>query len=113
LPLFMFVRLGVLGPLSWLHSGLRNWVLTRASAAVSNPYYAKRFPPRDEKHLLTVEALSFAYLLGIGGVIATGTITLAHVLQGYLLVAGALGLNWVRNLAAHGYGNRGERMSHL
>ncbi|MGH8665430.1 MAG: fatty acid desaturase family protein [Burkholderiales bacterium] len=113
LPLFMFVRLGVLGPLSWLNRGLREWVLTRASAAVSNPYYAKRFPRRDESHLVIVEAISFVYLLCIAGLLVAGTIDAGHFFMGYLLVAGALGLNWVRNLAAHRYGNHGERMSHL
>ena len=113
LPLFMLVRLGVLGPLSWLQRGLREWVLTRASAAVSNPYYAKRFPARDQKHLVVVEGLAFAYLAGLAGLVLAGRIGLNHVFMGYLLVAGALGLNWIRNLAAHGYGNRGERMTHL
>ena len=113
LPLFMAVRLGVLAPLSWFHPGLRQWVLTRASAAVSNPYYAKRFPARDERHLLIVEVLAVIYLTGLGALVAIGAISPTHVLQGYLLLAGALGLNWVRNLAAHRYGNAGERMTHL
>ena len=113
LPLFMLLRLGVLGPLSWLHRGLREWVLTRASAAVSNPHYAKRFPARDQRHLLIVEVLAFAYLAGIALLAARGKITGGELFMGYLLVAGALTLNWVRNLAAHGYANRGERMSHL
>jgi fatty acid desaturase len=37
LPLFVIARFGVLGPLSWLHRGLREWVLTAASAGVTNP----------------------------------------------------------------------------
>jgi fatty acid desaturase len=113
LPFFMLVRLGVLGPLSALHGGLREWVLTRASAAVSNPHYAKRFPPRDETHLVIVETLAFAYLAGLATLLAAGTIGAEHVLMGYLLLAGAHGINWVRTLAAHRYGNRGERMSHI
>jgi fatty acid desaturase len=99
--------------LSWLHPGLREWTLTRASAAVSNPHYAKRFPPRDQRHLVIVEALAFAYLAGLAGLLAAGVLEWKHIFMGYLLLAGALGLNWVRNLAAHRYGNGGERMSHL
>ena len=60
LPLLLVARFGVLGPLSWLHPGLREWVLTRVTVAVTNPYYRKRFPKRDELHLKTVEALCFA-----------------------------------------------------
>ena len=113
LPLFMLVRLGVLGPLSWTHRGLREWTLTRASAAVSNPYYSKRFPVRDEAHLRGVEFLAFAYVVAIALLVLAGWISWTQVLMGYLLVAGALALNWVRNLAAHGYGNRGERLTHI
>lgn len=113
LPLFVVARFGVLGPLSWLHRGLREWVLTYTSAAVSNPYYHKRFPARDERHLLIVEGLCFAYLATLAALVAAGAITGTHLLMGYLLFAWTLNLNWVRNLAAHRYGNRGERMSHL
>lgn len=113
LPLFVVARFGILAPLSWLHRGLREWVLTYTSAAVSNPYYRKRFPRRDEKHLLIVELLCFAYLATIAGLVVAGVITGTHLLMAYLLFAWTLNLNWVRNLAAHRYGNRGERMSHL
>lgn len=111
LPLFMLVRFGILGPLSWLHPGLRDWVLTRASAAVSNPYYSKRFPKRDESHLQVVEALCFGYLAVIAVLLWRGTISPTQLFMGYLLLAFTLGLNWVRNLAAHRYVNGGERMT--
>jgi fatty acid desaturase len=111
LPLFMLVRFGVLGPLSWLHGGLRVWVLTRASAAVSNPYYSKRFPKRDEAHLRIVESLCFVYLAVVGGLLWQQMISPWHFLMGYSLLAFTLGLNWFRNLAAHRYGNDGSRMT--
>jgi hypothetical protein len=111
LPLLLVARFGVLGTLSWLHPGLREWVLTRVTAAVTNPYYHKRFPKRDERHLKTVEALCFAWLVAIGALTWHGTIRLQHLLLAYLLLAWALGLNAVRNLAAHRYGNPGAEMS--
>lgn len=111
LPLFMLVRFGVLGPLSWLHGGLREWVLTRVSAAVSNPYYRKRFPKRDEPHLRVVEALCLAYLALIAVLLWRGSISGTQFFMGYLLLAFTLGLNWVRNLAAHRYVNGGGRMT--
>lgn len=112
LPLFMIVRFGVLGPLSWLHPGLREWVLTRVSAAVSNPYYRKRFAQREERHLQVVEAMCFAWLVALGALTWHGPIRVQHLLMAYLLLAFALGLNWVRNLAAHRYGNGGDELSH-
>ncbi|MFM9917717.1 MAG: fatty acid desaturase family protein [Rhizobacter sp.] len=111
LPVFMMVRFGVLGPASWLHPGLREWVLTRASAAVSNPYYSKRFPKRHEAHLRVVEVLCFAYIVAIAALLWSGSISLAQFFMGYLLFAFTLGLNWVRNLAAHRYINGGDRMT--
>jgi fatty acid desaturase len=111
LPLFMIVRFGVLAPLSWCHRGLREWVLTYTSAAVSNPYYRKRFPQRDETHLLIVELLCFGWLALIAGLAVAGFVNVHELLMMYLLLAFALGLNWVRNLAAHGYANRGDRMT--
>jgi fatty acid desaturase len=111
LPLFMLLRFGVLGPLSWLNPRLREWVLTRFSAAVSNPYYRKRFPKREEGHLRVVEALCLAYIVTIGVLVGQGVVSGHELFLGYLLLAFTLGLNWVRNLAAHRYGNGGERMT--
>lgn len=113
LPLLAAIRFGLLGPLSWLHRGLREWTLTCASAGVTNPHYRKRFPQRDQKHLLIVEALCFGYLLTLALLLHEGFITGTHLLMGYALLAWTLGLNWVRTLAAHRYANRGEPMSHL
>lgn len=113
LPLLALIRFGVLGPLSWLHRGLRGWVLTRASAAVTNPYYRKRFPRRDEWHLKIVEALCFGYLLAIALLVRAGIVTGTHLLMAYLLLACTLGLNAIRNLAAHGYANRGDPVEHV
>lgn len=113
LPLFMLVRFGVLGLLSYLRRGLREWVLTRASAAVSNVYFRKRCPKRDDGHLVIMELLCFGYLCAIAVLLLAGVITGTHLLMAYLLLAYTLGLNWVRNLAAHGCGNPGERMTYV
>jgi fatty acid desaturase len=112
LPLAVLVRFGILGPVSWLNRRLREWVLTGIrSAGASNPYYRRRFPPADERHLMIVEALCFAWLLAIAVLVARGMLDWMVILKAYVLLGLALGLNWVRNLAAHGYGNRGVRMS--
>jgi fatty acid desaturase len=112
LPLFMIVRFGILAPLSWLNRDLREWLLTAASAAVSNPYYRRRFPARDEGHLKIVEQLCFVYLAAHGAGVAFGVVTGSHLFKAYVLLAVTLTLNWLRNLAAHRYGNRGQTMSH-
>ena len=112
LPLAVVLRFGVLGPVSWLNRRLREWVLTGInSAGVSNPYYRKRFPKEDERHLVIVEVLCFLWLVTVGVLVARGHIGAMVLLKAYVLLGLALGLNWVRNLAAHSYSNRGERMS--
>ncbi|HKY20249.1 MAG TPA: fatty acid desaturase [Vicinamibacterales bacterium] len=113
LPLFMLVRFGLLGPLSWWHDGFREWVLTHVSAAVSNPYYRKRFPSHEERHLLIVEMACFAWLVTIALAATSGLVTPPQLGKAYLLLACALGMNWLRNLVAHRYDNSGEPMSHL
>ena len=111
LPLLTVLRFGVVGPLSWFNRRLREWVLTVASAAVSNPYFRKRFPKSDERHLLIVEVLCLAWLVLLAVLLAKGVILWSHLGKAYVLLALALGLNWVRNLAAHTYSKKGERMS--
>jgi fatty acid desaturase len=112
LPLFVVARFGVLAPLSWVNLRLREWVLTGTnSAGGTNPWYRKRFPREEERHLLIVEVLCFLWLLSIAVLVALGIIGWSVVAKAYLLLALAMGLNWVRTLGAHGYGNRGERLS--
>lgn len=113
LPLLAVIRFGLLGPLSWCHRGLREWVLTHASSGVTNPHYRRRFPDRDRRHLLIVELLCFAYLATLVALTVLHFITATQLLMAYLLMAWSLGLNWVRNLAAHRYGNRGERLGRI
>ncbi len=113
LPILAFLRFGVLGPVSHLHPRLREWLLTRASAYVSNPYYRKRFPAGEEWHLTLMEVLCFAWLVFLVALTVFGPMQPVHWLMAWGLLAWTLGLNWVRNLAAHSYANRGEPMSHI
>jgi fatty acid desaturase len=111
LPVLTILRFGVIGPLSWFHRGLREWVLTAASHGVSNPYYRKRVAAADERHWLVVEICCFLWLALIATLLLKGVIGWIVLVKAILLLGLALGLNWVRNLAAHTYSNRGERMS--
>jgi len=113
LPLLVLARFALAAPLSWLVPPLREWVLTRASALASNPYYAKRFPARDERHLLIIEICCLAWIAFWLAMTWFGPVEPIHWLMVWVLHAFTLGLNWVRNLAAHRYDNRGEPMSHL
>ena len=111
LPLLTTLRFGVVGPLSWFHRRLREWVLTAASAGVSNPYFRKRFPASEEWHLRIVEVLCLLWLALLAVLLFKGVIGWMVLVKAYVLIGLTLGLNWVRNLAAHSYSNRGERMT--
>ena len=113
LSLMALGRFGLAGPVSWFIPRLRHWLLARGSAYVSNPYYRKPFPQKERRHLAMVEAFCLAWI-GFWLVLTLlGPVEWIHWLMAWLLHAWTLGLNWVRNLAAHSYANRGETMSHL
>jgi fatty acid desaturase len=113
LSLMALARFGLAGPLSWLIPGFRRWLLANGSAYVSNPYYSKPFPEKYRSHLVVVESLCFAWVAFWVAMTVFGPVEPIHWLMAWLLHAWTLALNWVRNLAAHSYTNRGEAMSHL
>jgi len=107
LPLLAIVRFGLLGPISHLSPRLREWLLTRASAAITNPYYRKRFPAKLEPELQRSEWFCFAWLVILATATFFGPIEPGHWAMAWALLTLAVGLNWVRNLAAHGYRHDG------
>ncbi|MDX1626126.1 MAG: fatty acid desaturase [Wenzhouxiangellaceae bacterium] len=113
LPILALLRFGLLGPLSHLHRGLREWLLTRASAAITNPYYRKRFPNRHEPELVRSEWFCFGWILLLATLTAFGPMQAIHWVMAWALLALTMGLNWLRNLAAHGYGHSGEAREHI
>ncbi len=113
LSLLALLRFGIAGPVSQLHPAWRRWLLRRGSAYVSNPYYEKPFPNKEKAHLLLVEWLTFAWIAFWLGLTLLGPVEPVHWLMAWALHAWTLGLNWVRNLAAHSYSRRGDAMSHL
>jgi len=112
LSLMVLARFALAAPLSWLIPPLREWVLTRASAYASNPFYSKRFPARDQRYLLAVEIACLCWIVFWLAMTLFGPVELVHWLMAWLLHALTLGLNWVRNLAAHRYDNHGQALTH-
>jgi fatty acid desaturase len=114
LPVIVVIRFLILAPISMLHPRLRRWVLERASSHVCNPYYRRRILAGERRRLrVLVDLVSFCYLATVAALVASGVIAPVTLLMLYLLVAYSLGLNWVRNLAAHRYRNIGGEMSHI
>jgi fatty acid desaturase len=111
LPLLAWLRFGVLAPMSWLHRGLREWVLTHASAAVINPYTGRRFPASEEQGLLRIEIPCALWAWMFVGLNVAEVISGAQLGLIYVLLIWTLGLNWVRTLAAHDYTNTGAALT--
>lgn len=103
------VRFGILGPLSWFHPRIREWVAVNASSLVVDPRYRRNPPSQQEARNWRIqEACVFVYLLAIAAVLVTGLISAELLVQLYLVSVGALFLNSLRTLAAHRYRSGGD-----
>lgn len=112
LPLLAVVRFGVLAPLSFLHPKLRQILLERASSYGINPAYRRRIPVWAPRRLWAgIDLACFAYIFTAALLVAFDVLPWLWVGRFYLLVVFSIGLNWVRNAVAHGYGNAGDSMS--
>lgn len=111
LPLLVILRFFIT-PLSYLHPRLRALTIERASAFVSNPYYRMELRgPADLRGIVLSEWFCFAWLCVLVALTLNGVIAPQYLGLMYLLMTYTLGLNWIRNLAAHGYGNTGDPVS--
>jgi fatty acid desaturase len=114
LPFFALARFLVVGPLSYLHPGLRRWTLERFSSYVSNFRYRRVLAPNEPYLLwLLTDIACFACALGLVGPLVLGLKPWTLLARFYLLAVFTIGLNWVRNLAGHRFRNEGEPMSVL
>ncbi len=112
LPLLAVVRFGILAPLSFLHPKLRQILLERASSYGINPAYRRRIQPWAPRRLwAAIDVACFAYVVIMTALVMTDTVPLLWLGRFYLLVLFSIGLNWTRNVVAHGYGNVGDSMS--
>jgi fatty acid desaturase len=114
LPIVVFVRFLVITPLSFFHSGLRQWALERCSSFVINLGYRRKISPHAPRKLWAVIEF-FCFLRAAAILVAPwlGFVPWTRVLLLYCLALMTLGLNYIRNLVAHRYESVGKPMSHL
>lgn len=114
LPIAVFLRFLIITPLSFFHSGLRQWALERASSFVINLQYRRTIPRNAPRKLWAVIEL-FCFLRAAAILIAPaiGAVPWSRVVLLYGLALMTLGLNYIRNLVAHRYESTGRPMSHL
>jgi fatty acid desaturase len=112
LPVIVAFRFLVLTPLALANRAWRRLVLERFSFYGINPHY--RHKPHDPMPRswawLEAACMLRAWAVPIG--IAYGLLPTVRIAELYLLASVSLGLNYVRNIAAHRYRNEGERMTY-
>ncbi|HEX6962814.1 MAG TPA: fatty acid desaturase [Lacipirellula sp.] len=112
LPLMVAFRFLFLTPLALLNHAWRRFVLERFSFYGINPHY--RHKPQDPmpRSWAWLEVACMLRAWAIPAAVVIGAHPTTHIAELYLLACVSLGLNYVRNVAAHRYRNEGEPMSY-
>ena len=114
IPILAVVRFAVLGPVSFFNPRLRQWVLERASTYVSNPWYRREIPAGAPRGWwAAVDLFTTLRVWCMLGIVAVGVVPWTRLAELYVLAVFIIGLNWIRNLAAHRYRNTGDEMSYM
>ena len=107
-PMILPLRWGVLGPLSYMHPGLRKLVVEKLSTLVINPDYRRPMPEGKQAERWAVQEGIMGWVAWIAFTAwLMGWLT-PHFLITWLCVpTGILLVNQIRTLAAHRYENDG------
>jgi fatty acid desaturase len=105
-------RFLILTPLALANRAWRRLVLERFSFYGINPHY--RHKPHDPmpRSWAWLEAACMLRAWAVPITIAYGLLPPVRVAELYILACVSLGLNYVRNIAAHRYRNEGETMTY-
>lgn len=114
LPLYIYARLLIVAPISFLHPRLRKWALERMSSFVINFRHRLDVPPwAPRKAWAALEIACCLRAAALAIVLFAGLKPWTHGLQLYFLALMTLGLNYIRNMVAHHYRNEGDEMTFL
>lgn len=108
-PLLVFLRF-LLAPLSFLHPGLREWTLRRASSLTFNRHYERKLTPADRRAIAAVEIPCFLRAAMIPLLILFGLNHWTRIPMLYLLAVATVVLNQLRQLADHHFEGDGSRV---
>ena len=114
LPIYIFTRLLIVSPISFLHPRLRKWTLEHMSSFVINFRHRLDVPPwAPRKAWAALEIACCLRAAVIVGALLSGFRPWTHGVQLYFLALMTLGLNYIRNMVAHHYRGLGEEMTFL
>lgn len=106
-PVIVWLRF-IATPLTYLHSGLRDLVLTRASALTMNVHYERKHSSRPGWSFVAIEWLCFVRACALLVLVLLGSNPPERLLLVYLLALGALSLNQLRLVTDHHLNSSGE-----
>jgi fatty acid desaturase len=119
IPIVAVVRWGLLTPLTWVSSRIRDWVHRHASSMIMDPMYIRPLPTK--KVLRTIRLQETLCFLFIWAVVARMTINYGLIfdealspmflVQVYLTAVFILTLNALRTLGAHRWTSHGAEMN--
>lgn len=108
-PLLVFLRF-FLVPLTYVHPGLREWTLTRASSMTFNWRYVRKVSPFDRRAIAAVEWLCWLRACLIPAAILLGLHHWTRMPLLYALGLAVLLLNQMRQLADHHFESEGGHL---
>jgi fatty acid desaturase len=112
LPLLVAMRFLFLAPLALVNREWRRVVLERFSYYGINPHYRHPVRERLPRSWAWLELACMIRAWATLGLVALGINPTSHLFELYALASVSIGLNYVRNLAAHRYRNEGRRMTY-
>lgn len=110
-PVLLWLRWGVVGPLAWALPPLRRLLVARASTLVINTTYRRPAPTGKQALRWTIQEVAVALTVWTSVLgVYLGWLPLRWMSQWYVVAAGMAMVNQVRTLAAHRYHNDGARL---
>jgi fatty acid desaturase len=112
LPLLVAFRFLVLTPLALLNRAWRKLVLERFSFYGINPHYRHKPHEPMPRSWAWLETACMLRAWAIPGAVIVGAVPPSRIGELYLLACVSLGVNYIRNVAAHRYRNEGQPMTY-
>lgn len=111
IPVLAVVRFGVLTPMTWFNTPLRDWVHQHASSMIIDPTYLRPLPSKKSLRSIRWQELGcflFIVVMGFGvyrSLHGQGIMNPWFLLQAYLTGVTVVTINSIRTLGAHRYLN--------
>lgn len=114
IPILAVVRFGILTPMTWFNTPLRDWVHRHASSMIIDPMYLRPLPTAKALRFIRwQEFCTFVFIVVFGGIILWGALGDGPtnpwtLLQAYCTGVFIITVNAVRTLGAHRWVNKDD-----